>query len=150
MNRRELLKLAAGATASELAALAMHGCGGGGGVSTGTPSPVPVDSACSNINDVEHVVIFIQENRSIITLGAIAASGDSLTKVPRFNSQILPTRVTLRLATCCHSTLTRRRRMRRARTTSLTIGCRNIKAGITARWMGLLTHGCRSMRMTRF
>ena len=66
MNRRELLKLAAGATASELAALAMHGCGGGGGggVSTGTPSPVPVDSACSNINDVEHVVIFIQENRS--------------------------------------------------------------------------------------
>ena len=64
MNRRELLKLTAGAAAGELAALAMHGCGGGGGVSIGTPSPVPVGSACSNINDIEHVVIFIQENRS--------------------------------------------------------------------------------------
>lgn len=64
MNRRELLKLAAGAAAGELAALAMHGCGGGVGVSTGTPSPVPVGGACSKINDIEHVVIFIQENRS--------------------------------------------------------------------------------------
>jgi phospholipase C len=61
MNRRELLKCAAGAAAGEIAALALHGCGGG---SSGTTSPTPVGSACSNLNSIEHVVIFIQENRS--------------------------------------------------------------------------------------
>src|SRR3954447_8031861 len=64
LNRRDLLRLGIGATAAELAALTLHGCGGG---STGTPSvpsaPIPT-AACSKLTDIEHVVILIQENRS--------------------------------------------------------------------------------------
>jgi len=64
LNRRDLLRLGIGATAAELAALTLHGCGGG---STGTPSvpsaPTPT-AACSKLTDIEHVVILIQENRS--------------------------------------------------------------------------------------
>jgi phospholipase C len=64
LNRRDLIRLGIGATAAELAALGLHGCGGG---STGTPSvpsaPIPA-AACSKLTDIEHVVILIQENRS--------------------------------------------------------------------------------------
>jgi len=58
LTRREMLKLGVGAAATELAALTLHGCGGG---SAGSPS---VPAACSTLTDIEHVVIFIQENRS--------------------------------------------------------------------------------------
>jgi phospholipase C len=61
-TRRELLKLgAATATAGELASLALQGCGGG----AAGPSPITTPpAACSKLTDIEHVVIFIQENRS--------------------------------------------------------------------------------------
>jgi phospholipase C len=62
MNRREVLKLGTAAGMAELAALALHGCGGG---SSGTTMPTPSPGAsCSQLSDIEHVVIFIQENRS--------------------------------------------------------------------------------------
>jgi len=56
VNRRELLKIGAAAAATELAAVLLPGCGGGGA------SPGP--SVCSKLTDIEHVIIFIQENRS--------------------------------------------------------------------------------------
>jgi phospholipase C len=64
MNRRELLKLGTAAGIGELATLAIHGCGG---VSSSMPTPTPTPSpgaSCSQLTDIEHVVIFIQENRS--------------------------------------------------------------------------------------
>src|SRR5215469_9235323 len=61
MNRRELLKLGTTAAAAELAALALDGCGRG---SVLIPSPPSGPSSCSKLSDIEHVVIFIQENRS--------------------------------------------------------------------------------------
>src|SRR5437588_4614239 len=56
VTRRELLKIGATTAAAELAAVFLPGCGGGG------TSPGP--SVCSKLTDIEHVVIFIQENRS--------------------------------------------------------------------------------------
>src|SRR5260370_8164533 len=56
VTRRDLLKIGAATAAAELATVLLHGCGGGGA------SPGP--SVCSKLNDIEHVVIFIQENRS--------------------------------------------------------------------------------------
>src|SRR6266404_1631659 len=56
VTRRELLKIGATTAAAELAAVLLPGCGGGG------TSPGP--SVCSKLTDIEHVVIFIQENRS--------------------------------------------------------------------------------------
>src|SRR5260370_30853956 len=56
VTRRDLLKIGAATAATELASVLLHGCGGGGA------SPGP--SVCSKLNDIEHVVIFIQENRS--------------------------------------------------------------------------------------
>jgi phospholipase C len=58
-TRRRLLRLGAGALATDLAATLWSGCGGG---STLQPGPGP--SACGKLNDIEHVVILIQENRS--------------------------------------------------------------------------------------
>src|SRR6202051_602923 len=60
-TRRDLLKLGGAAAATELSALLLHGCGFGG-----TNSVIPTgSSACaSKLTDIEHVVIFIQENRS--------------------------------------------------------------------------------------
>jgi phospholipase C len=61
ITRREWLKLGGAAAATELGALLLHGCGAGG--INFNPSPGP--SACgSKLTDIEHVVIFIQENRS--------------------------------------------------------------------------------------
>jgi phospholipase C len=59
-TRRELLKLGAATAVAELSSFGLHGCGGGSGAS----SPVPIPSVCSKLTDIEHVVIFIQENRS--------------------------------------------------------------------------------------
>ena len=61
LTRRDLIKLGVASTVAELSAMALHGCGGvvGTGVTT-TPAP----AACKQISDIDHVVIFIQENRS--------------------------------------------------------------------------------------
>ena len=61
MNRRDLLKLGTASGMAELVALAMHGCGGGSSSTPTSPSPGPL---CSQLTDIEHVIIFIQENRS--------------------------------------------------------------------------------------
>ena len=61
VSRRDLLKLLAASGASGLMPSVFSGCGGGSGGST-TPTPTP--STCAKITDIEHVVIFIQENRS--------------------------------------------------------------------------------------
>jgi len=50
------LKIGVGTAATGLSGLLLPGCGGGGS------SPGP--SVCSKLTDIEHVVIFIQENRS--------------------------------------------------------------------------------------
>ncbi|HSZ19835.1 MAG TPA: alkaline phosphatase family protein [Candidatus Acidoferrum sp.] len=61
VSRRELLKLGGAAAATELGALLLHGCGLSGIHSNPSPGP----SGCgSKLTDIEHVVIFIQENRS--------------------------------------------------------------------------------------
>ena len=61
ITRRDVLKLGGAAAATELGALLLHGCGVAG--TSSNPSPGP--SACgSKLTDIEHVVIFIQENRS--------------------------------------------------------------------------------------
>jgi phospholipase C len=63
LNRRDLLKLLAAGSLAEFAPLLLNGCGGANGSGAPTPTPTPPGS-CSTINDIEHVVIFIQENRS--------------------------------------------------------------------------------------
>src|SRR5579863_1816819 len=61
ITRRKLLKLGGAAAATELGALLLHGCGVGG-INSILPSGSP---ACGGkLTDIEHVVIFIQENRS--------------------------------------------------------------------------------------
>jgi len=62
LTRRELLKLLAAASSAEVASLALLGCGGGGSIVTPTVPTTP--AACSTVNDIQHVVIFTQENRS--------------------------------------------------------------------------------------
>src|SRR5580704_1014467 len=61
LTRRELIKFIAAASSAELASLALHGCGGSGSTAPSVPS---TPAACSKLSDIEHVVIFIQENRS--------------------------------------------------------------------------------------
>jgi phospholipase C len=58
VTRRELLKLGGTTAAAALEALHLHGCGG----VTSILSPGP--SVCGKLTEIEHVVIFIQENRS--------------------------------------------------------------------------------------
>jgi phospholipase C len=60
-NRRKFLKLGLGGAAAELASLLLQGCGGG---SISLPSFPTVPPVCSKLTDIEHVVIFIAENRS--------------------------------------------------------------------------------------
>ena len=61
ITRRELLKLGGAAAATGVGTQLLHGCGAVG--VNHIPSPGP--SACgSKLTDIEHVVIFIQENRS--------------------------------------------------------------------------------------
>ncbi len=61
LSRRELIKLLAAASSAEFASLALGGCGGASGSPVSTPPPT---AACSKLTDIQHVVIFIQENRS--------------------------------------------------------------------------------------
>ncbi len=61
LTRRQALKLGGAAAATELGSLLLHGCGSLG--INSNPSSGP--SACGGkLTDIEHVVIFIQENRS--------------------------------------------------------------------------------------
>jgi phospholipase C len=57
-SRREILKLGGAAAVTGLGASVLDGCGG---IVSSTP---PATSGCTQLSDVEHVVIFIQENRS--------------------------------------------------------------------------------------
>jgi phospholipase C len=62
VGRRELLKYGGAVAATGLGSSLLHGCGGitvGG--SPNTPSS---PAACTKLSDIDHVVIFIQENRS--------------------------------------------------------------------------------------
>jgi phospholipase C len=61
-TRRELLKLGAATAVAELASLGLQSCGGASGGTVAPPPPTP--SACSNLTDIDHLVILIQENRS--------------------------------------------------------------------------------------
>jgi phospholipase C len=58
VTRREMLKFSGAAAATELGTLLLHGCAGAGSILGGG------QSGCSKLTDIEHVVIFIQENRS--------------------------------------------------------------------------------------
>lgn len=62
LSRRELIKVGGAAALTELGALLLHGCGVGG--SPSLPSSNPASGCGGKLTDVEHVVIFIQENRS--------------------------------------------------------------------------------------
>jgi phospholipase C len=62
LSRRELIKLGGAAAVTELSGLLLRGCGTVGRVSN--PSSGPASSCGSKLTDIEHVVIFIQENRS--------------------------------------------------------------------------------------
>ena len=60
ITRRELLKIGAAAGAAQIAGGLLSGCGGHGT----TSAPPPGSSTCAKVTDIDHVVIFIQENRS--------------------------------------------------------------------------------------
>ena len=60
ITRRELLRAGAATGAAGLIGSVLSGCGGKGIL--GNPNPGP--SACAKITDIDHVVIFMQENRS--------------------------------------------------------------------------------------
>lgn len=59
VTRREWLKACGTATVADLASWLLEGCAGG---PSQTRPPTP--STCAKLSDIEHVVIFIQENRS--------------------------------------------------------------------------------------
>ncbi len=59
-SRRDALKYAGAASAAQAASSLLSGCGAVTGAGSKTPTP----SSCAKITDIEHVVIFIQENRS--------------------------------------------------------------------------------------
>src|SRR5260370_40632244 len=60
LSRRDLLKIGAAASAAELAATLLPGCGA---LKNAASTVIPT-TACSTLTAIEHVVIFIQENRS--------------------------------------------------------------------------------------
>jgi phospholipase C len=60
LTRREVLKMAAAAGAAGLTGSLLNSCGG----RPATPGPPGSTSTCAKITDIDHVVIFIQENRS--------------------------------------------------------------------------------------
>src|SRR5665213_1414198 len=59
ITRRELMKMGAATGAAGLAGSLLSGCGGLAGIAS-----TPGSSACAKVTDIDHVVIFIQENRS--------------------------------------------------------------------------------------
>lgn len=60
LTRRNVLKVGASGAAAGLGSLLLHGCNANSPI---VPAP-PVSPVCSKLTDIEHVVIFIQENRS--------------------------------------------------------------------------------------
>jgi phospholipase C len=60
LSRRDLLKIGAAASAAEIAAMLLPGCG----APKNAASTVTATTSCSTSTDIDHVVIFIQENRS--------------------------------------------------------------------------------------
>ncbi|MGC1422887.1 MAG: alkaline phosphatase family protein [Terracidiphilus sp.] len=60
LTRRELIKLAAATGAAGMTGSLFSGCGG----HSGTSSNPGTNTSCAKITDIDHVVIFIQENRS--------------------------------------------------------------------------------------
>src|SRR5246127_5486285 len=59
LTRRQLLKLCGAVGVGGFASSVLQGCGKGP-----SSGPVPAPSACRKLTEIEHVVIFIQENRS--------------------------------------------------------------------------------------
>ncbi len=60
LTRREVLKMSAAAGAAGLTSSLLNSCGGRPAI----PTPPGTTSTCAKITDIDHVVIFIQENRS--------------------------------------------------------------------------------------
>ena len=60
LTRREVLKMSAAAGAAGLTSSLLNSCGGRPAI----PTPPGTTSSCAKITDIDHVVIFIQENRS--------------------------------------------------------------------------------------
>jgi phospholipase C len=60
LSRRDLLKVGAAAGAAEIAAMLLPGCG----ALKNAASTVIATTPCSALTDIDHVIIFIQENRS--------------------------------------------------------------------------------------
>src|SRR5450631_2873552 len=60
LTRRDVLKIGAAAGAAELGASLLSGCGLGNAIASTVQSAV----GCAKLTDIDHVVIFIQENRS--------------------------------------------------------------------------------------
>src|SRR4029077_1749479 len=58
VTRRELLRMGADTAAVEVAGVLLPGC------ASVSASPVSTASVCAKLTDIEHIVIFIQENRS--------------------------------------------------------------------------------------
>ncbi len=60
LTRRDVLKIGAAAGAANLGATLLSGCGLGNAIA----STVQTVTGCAKVTDIDHVVIFIQENRS--------------------------------------------------------------------------------------
>src|SRR5438876_3713564 len=129
VNRRDLLKIGAATAAAELAAVLLPGCGGGG------TSPGPAPSVCSKLTDIEHVVIFIQENRSFDHyFGSYRGVRGFAEQSPAFRQPDPANTTDPPVGALLLYTSTRRSSTPRARTTSRTIGCRSTRAGMGVRW----------------
>src|ERR1700724_498992 len=59
ISRRELLKTGIAAGTAQILGGSFLGCGG-----HSMPSPNPPSTTCAKVNDIDHVVILMQENRS--------------------------------------------------------------------------------------
>ena len=115
LSRRDLLKIGAAAGAAELAAALLPGCGAPKiAASTVTPR-----TACSTLTAIEHVVIFIQENRSFDHyFGSYRGVRGFSDQSAAFVSPTLQTPRVHRPAYCCHSISIHCGRTQRALTTS--------------------------------
>src|SRR3989441_7205022 len=108
VTRRELLRIGAATAAGEVAAVLLPGCG------SGASSTVPAPSVCSKLTDIEHVVIFVQENRSFDhyfgTYRGVRGFGDNSAafaqpgyQAPGFGGHLLPFHLdTTRNGECTH------------------------------------------------
>ena len=98
---------------------------------------LPGTSTCAKITDIDHVVIFIQENRSFDHyFGSYQGRSRILRSQARPTISPIPaTPPALPTACSCPSTSTPRRPTPPAPTTSPTTGSRSTRAGTTAQWM---------------